>query len=324
MRAYNLHAEQRDQEAMNCLNSALAMEPTLTGALFLKGIIALSHGDYRTGLPLFELRHQRIDAGKYGSRYQDRPMWDGRRTIHNVLLWADEGLGDSVMMLRFVPEVRKRCRNLQIELQHPVVRLCQSNNPDADIFAYGDRNPSFDFQCSLMSLPLLFGVTAQNIPGQAYIKPLLLLAADWAKRTNGIKLGLCWHGNKNNVRDDVRSIDQIDLAPLAKEFDFISLSREEAGFDDVADMAALINNLDLVVTVDTLVAHVAGAMGKPTFVMLGVDCDWRWGQRSQFTPWYPSARLFRQNKSGDWAPVIVEVIEAIKEFQGASRQTLAS
>ena len=162
--------------------------------------------DYSTGLPLLELRHQRIDAGRYGSRYQDRPMWDGKPTMQRLLVWADEGLGDSVMMLRFLPEAKRRAPRMQVEVQHPVLRLCA----DYDAFAVFDREPQFDVQCSLMSLPLLFGIKPSTIPAAPYVKPSPQLVADWAKRTNGIRIGLCWRGNgKNNVRDGVRSIDEM-------------------------------------------------------------------------------------------------------------------
>jgi hypothetical protein len=201
-RAYWLHAEQRDAEALRLVDAALKAEPGLTGALYLRGVIALAHGDYEHGLPLHELRLQRLGA----MRYPARKLWDGKPTRASVRLWAEQGYGDTLMMLRYLPLVRKRCPNLSVEVQAPLVRLCRANGIDARPLGSDCR---FDRHWPLMSLPYL-----------------------------------------------------------------------------------------------------AGALGVPCWVMLAVDCDWRWGRKAR-SPWYPEIRLFRQPTPGAWAPVIHDIKEAL-------------
>lgn len=298
-RANALHAEQRDDEALVCLDNALRIEPGFTGALFQKGIIAMSHGDYATGWPLFELRHLRNDAALSGVRYQDRPKWNGEPTSRRLMLWAEEGLGDTIQMLRFVRSHRLKCPNLVLEVQQPLLKLCRQNF-DCEVVPFG-TDQAFDVQCSLLSPPD-FVATIPNAP---------YLRAPSCERT-AQRIGLCWHGNISHTRDSVRSIPLPALAALADEFEFLSLQQEDLKADDIMATAAVIAQLDLVITVDTMIAHLAGALGKEVWVLLSMDCDWRWMQKREDSPWYPSARLFRQDKAGDWSTVLDRIAEALR------------
>ncbi len=317
MRAHALHAEQRDKEAMACLDHALSLEPTFTGALFQKGIILLSHGDYEKGCPLFELRHQRNDAPLAGVRYQDKLKWDGGPTDKRLILWAEEGLGDTVQMLRYVRPTLEKCPNMVLEVQPSLVSLCRQNF-DCEVVPFG-LEQIFDIQCSLLSPPGGFA----PIPRAPYLRAPACAGTEH-------RIGLCWQGNPTHTRDKVRSIPFPLLEQLGAEFDFLSLQQEDLHAGDVAATAAVIAQLDLVITVDTMVAHLAGALGVDVWVLLGVDCDWRWGQKTALTPWYPSARLFRQQTgrtrdildrinvgtnhatAGAWVPVLGDVAAALR------------
>ena len=255
-------------------------------------------------------------------------MWDGNPTHKRVLIWGSEGLGDTIQMLRFLPEVEKLCPYLQVEVQFPLYRLTKINYPSLNIVTIGDAEPEFDLQCSILSLPFVLGKRlrpieadpslrwgTKHIKGEPYLKTHDILIEDWKfRKPMKVHLGLCWRGNPNNTRDKVRSMPVVGgVQALANAFDFIPLQREHTLFDDVADMAGLIANLDAVVTVDTAVAHLAGAMGKPTHLMLGVDCDWRWLQGRKDSPWYSSIKIYRQEKAGDWSNVINEVIDEVRQ-----------
>lgn len=301
-RANELHSEQRDDEAMECLDKALRIEPDFIGAQFQKGVIALSHGDYKTGWPLFELRRQRTDASLSGVRYQEYPAWNGEPTDKRVVLWAEEGLGDTIQMLRYVPAAIEKCPNLVLEVQPSLLNLCRMNFNCEIVPVMGAG--SFDLQCSLLSPP---GGPEPIPPPASMYAPMML------ERTPQ-RIGLCWYGNPSHARDRARSIPLPLLEGLAEEFDFLSLQEQDLKPEDVSATAAVIDQLDLVVTVDTMVAHLAGTLGKPVWILLPVDCDWRWLQGRNDSPWYPSARLFRQRKAGDWAPVLKDVADLLREF----------
>jgi hypothetical protein len=307
VRAYALHAEQRDEEAVNCLRHVLNLEPKMVAALYLKGLIALSHGYYDVGFRLFELRNTRLDVGPAARKYRNSPRWDGKPTSQRLLIWSEEGLGDAVQMLRFLPEVRRLCPNVTLEVPASMLRLCRGNDLAPLVVEQGSNAAQgFDVQCALLSLPGTLG--AKDFGGAPYLKSPDWLVKRWrAINLERLRVGLCWQGNPTNKFRSAGWIDSKVIHDWSEGRDFVSLNRQDAGFIDVADMAALIETLDLVITVDTLQAHLAGALGKPVWVMLSADCDWRWMQKRTDSPWYKSARLFRQPVPGDWESVLSEV-----------------
>ena len=306
LRAHELHEEQRDLEAMRLVDAALGIDPDLTGTLLLKGLIALRHGDYATGLPLYEYRDHRINASTAGmNRYRDR-QWMGAPSPDRLLLWGEQGYGDTIMMLRYVPYVRQLCPDVLLEVQPEVVPLCADLAPAVPAAAH--RLTGYAHRCTLMSLPYLFRDTNLPIPPTPYLR------FPKAGRRPPEGVGLCWASRSvNNAERVARNVPYRLLAPLEEEFDFISLQQEDLGFPDFYKTALLLQELELVVTVDTAVAHLAGALGVETWLMLAMDADWRWEQRKTTTRWYANHRLFSQPAPGDWKSVIEDVRAALRE-----------
>lgn len=311
-RANALMAQQRDDEAMRLVDAAIAIDPALNGAKFLKGLLSLARGDFATGWPLFEYREFQLNAQGAGmARYPAARQWDGRRFAGRLLLWAEQGFGDSIQMLRYVPLVRRLAPDIVLEVQSDLVRLAATLGVDtvpAMSMPLGTPSGRYDAHCSLMSLPYLFRNTPVAIPAAPYLR----VPRDPRRRPLG--LGIFWRSRSTETPTRrARNIPYRHLEPLADEFDFVSLQPEDTGLVDWHDTAALIQDLELVVTIDTAVAHLAGALGVPVWIMLAVDCDWRWQRRRNDSPWYPAARLFRQTAPGDWRPVVAAVAAALRE-----------
>lgn len=317
-RAHELHAEQRDVEAVRCLKLVLAAEPQHEGALYLAGHIALANGDYPTGLPLYEIRHGHKDRERWGSgRYAGRSQWDGKPSLKRLLLWAEQGHGDSIQMLRYLPMVRRRCSNVILEVQPELVRLCEVNRLATTIVEAEyttERLERFDMQCGLMSLPFVLGTTLASIPSHVpYLRPPLLTTR--TALPDGPRIGLVWKSNQNSTKPlAARSLTDEQIKPLTDEFNFVSLQLEHNYWRDWADTATIVRQLDLVITTDTGIAHLAGAMGKPTWLMLPVNCDWRWLQTRTDSPWYPTMRLYRQCVSGDWSTVLADIARDLRNW----------
>jgi hypothetical protein len=226
--------------------------------------------------------------------------------------------------------LREKGGDVVVSVQEPLKSLLQPLSPAAELLTGDARPPHFDYHCSLMSLPLAFGTTLESIPA-----PRRYLHADEARRTRceallsprtRPRIGLAWSGNPAHANDRSRSIALARLAPmLCEDADWIALQNHVRPDDvdallagervrfvepaprDFADTAALLDLMDLVITVDTSIAHLAGAMGKPVWILLPFRPDWRWMLDRRDSPWYPSARLFRQPRIADWESVIEEV-----------------
>jgi hypothetical protein len=253
-----------------------------------------------------------------------------------VLVYAEQGFGDIVHFARYLPLLARRgARVVLAEVPPPLVQLLRSIEGVADVIAAGVSSEAgdraSDFQANLLTLPLLFRTTVETIPAAVpYVGPSPDKLAHWRARLAGdrqLKVGLCWAGNPEHSNDRLRSIDPALLAPLfgVDGVSVYSLQREAArrpahpfidptkDISDFDDMAALITNLDVVVTVDTSIAHVAGALAKETFVLLPLGPDFRWLLDRTDSPWYPTARLFRQSALDDWKPVVAAVAAALRD-----------
>jgi tetratricopeptide (TPR) repeat protein len=319
--------------AMRHFDQALAVQPDCAESLLNKAVVQLVHGDFVAGWVNYEAR-QRMRGAAAHQRSFAQPQWrgeplDGQR----ILLHAEQGLGDSIQFLRYVPLVEAAGGVVVLEVQRQLHRLAEGLPKLDALLAPGRGLPDFDWHCPLMSLPLAFGTGLDTIPAQV---PYLTIpererqhAASLGWPATGLRVGLVWSGSPRHRRDRYRSIALSLLEPLLKlpDLHFFSLQvgPSKAQLEDVpftiidlapdpvnlADTAAKIANLDLILTVDTAVAHLAGALGKPVWVMVPFLPDWRWFLEREDSPWYPTMRLFRQPRPGDWDSVIERVHGAL-------------
>lgn len=333
----------RHDEAEAHFREAFATCPEDKDLLFNYSLHLLSRGDLKEGFRLYENRSWNI-----------RPPgreWDGSR-CKTLLVVPEQGNGDLIQFARFLPEAKKKCDRLILMCFGGLVRLLGSAgiadeviefNP-GDEFVEGpsdsEGDASYDRFARIMSIPHLAG--AHSIDPRPYFRPDPELVEKWAAEVqgDGLKVGLCWQGGKRPKEDSLaidarRSVGLETMAPIleVEGAKFYSLQKEGRPKDgrivdlmgsvsDFADTAAIIQNLDLVVTVDTAVAHVAGAIGKPTWILNRKDSCWRWGHQGADTPWYEKTRLFRQKNMLDWDPVVAEAADALRKAVDRPDQTL--
>jgi tetratricopeptide (TPR) repeat protein len=323
----------RFSEAHACCERALELAPESAEARFNLGISLLRMGELAKGWQDYEAR-LKLGTHIRKEHLQAAPLWRGEALVDQVLLvHAEQGLGDTIQFIRYYPEVAARCKKVILECEAPVKSLITNISGVTNVYAAGEPLPKFDLQIPLLSLPGIFGTRLDNIPASIpYILPDAAKAHEWhsiVSRQKGLKAGLVWAGSKTHKGNRFRSCSLAVFAPLAEVtgVSFFSLQKGEAAgeagsapagmtlldyskqLEDFVDTAALVSQLDLVITVDTSVAHLAGAMGKPVWVLVPFCPDWRWLLDREDSPWYPSMRLFRQTAIGDWG----EGIERIKQ-----------
>jgi tetratricopeptide (TPR) repeat protein len=331
----------RFDEALASYDRATALRPDYADAHFLKSLTSLVTGDFAQGLPGYEWRH-RAPVARLKPPVRPRPFWRGEGDLagKTLLLHSEQGFGDSIQFCRYAPLVAARGARVVLEVDPPLCGLMATLAGVAEIIAKGDALPDYDLHCPLPSLPMAFGTRLETIPANAhYLHAADSAVAQWKQRlgtSSGLKIGLAWAGNPNHVRDRERSMAFDQLAPLLDvDATFISLQKQyrpgeverlaQGGVRDVStdlhdftDTAALISALDLVITVDTGVAHLAGALGKPVWIMVTHAPDWRWLLDRDDSPWYPTARLFRQDASRDWGDVVARVQAALRQLGEAA------
>jgi hypothetical protein len=266
------------------------------------------------------------------------PRWDGKPYPKAVILIHDEqGLGDTLQFVRYMPLVKERCAKTILETRKELVSLLAGVPGIDEIVIRPDRasmQAPCDFHMPLMSLPGLFQTTPETIPGGVpYLQADSEKSEAWSSSlpSDGLRVGLVWAGRPQHTNDKNRSCRLADLMPLLTLEDtiFVSLQKGPASeqlkelpkevsvldinqqLQDFSDTAAVVTNLDVVVTVDTAMAHLAGAMGKQAFLLVPFIPDWRWGARRLDSPWYPSMRLFRQSKPNEWPAVVSRVHKAL-------------
>lgn len=345
--------QRRVANALSEFERAIELNPDFAVAHFNRGIALLTLGDYEAGWPEYEWRWK--TPTMVGSvRSFPMPQWNGGNVDgKTVLLHAEQGLGDAIQFVRYVPWVASKGARVIVEcptLLHGLfsrvnglVRLVDRAESEREA-----ARGAFDCHLPLMSLPGMHGTTAHNMPCA-----VPYLAADrgrsraWGKaiesRGAAFKVGIVWQGNPDHQRDRFRSVPLRTLRPV---FDvpgviWISLQKDNypgmtdgvpgalvpsvprlesgSGIGDFSDTAAIVDNLDLVVSIDTSVAHLAGALGKPIWLMLPIDPDWRWLLDRDDSPWYPTMRLFRQRAPGAWGEVTERLKAALVEAVNAKR-----
>ena len=320
-------------QAEACQKRALELRPNFPDALCNLGVLALIQGDFANGWKGMEWRWQCRRALQFRQPIA-QPQWDGRNLDgQTLLLHAEQGYGDNIQFVRYATLAAGRGGRVIIECQRELQRLFQSLEGVAAVIAIGDPLPAFQFHCPMVSLPFAFGTTLETVPSRVpYLHPDAADAAQWRSRLSpidGQRIGLAWAGNPLHRNDRNRSRRLEQFAPLAKisGTQFFSLQKGDPGqqvpsapfpiidhtsdLKDFAATAALIANLDLVITVDTAVAHLAGALGKPVWTLLPHMPEWRWMTGRADSPWYPTMQLFRQSSKGNWNSVIESVVHRL-------------
>lgn len=322
-----LIAMARPDEAAANFERALTDRPQDAGLHWNLGFARLMAGDYAGGWPEFDWRRHDDRAEPPWRRFS-QPTWRGEALEgRTILLYAEQGLGDTLQFLRYVPLVAARGGRVVLEVQPSLLPLMAGVVGPAQVIARGDPLPPFDLECPLMSLPRAFGTVVDDVPATVpYLRADPARVAVWRERLaagEGLRVGLVWAGNPRFPGDDQRSprlaglrglLDvpgcrfhglqmgpgRADLTQAALPDGFSDLAPEIADF---ADTAAIMANLDLVVSSCTGPAHLAGALGVPLWLALPLSADWRWMADRDDSPWYPTARLFRQPTPGDWRSV---------------------
>jgi tetratricopeptide (TPR) repeat protein len=323
--------------AMASYHRALQLQPKSPKFQHYIAITHLLRGEFAEGWKLYENRWQ-TKALIRSRRDFTQPLWQGQPLAgERILLHAEQGLGDTLQFVRYVPLVAERGGTVILEVPAELRRLLSNISGATEVITRGDCLPDFSWHCPLLSLPLAFGTHAATIPANVpYLKSDPLAAQPWLQSgsSSALRVGLVWAGNPIHTRDPQRSISLSQFAPLAQiaGVSFFSLQKgtpaaqrcgspfgsslnDAAPFlFDFTDTAALISTLDLLISVDTAAAHLAGALGKPVWILLTHTPDWRWLLDRNDSPWYPTARLFRQPAPGDWSSVIARVAEELRQL----------
>ena len=324
--------------AIGAMEKALVLSPQDAMLHWNLALAYLLAGRMAEGWAEYEWRWRKPDFTTPKQNFE-QPLWDGGDLRgRKILLHAEQGFGDTIQFIRYAALVQQRGGQVFVVCQPELKRLLQSAAGIDVLAASGETVPMFDVHLPLLSLPHVLGTTLENLPaGAPYLSPPSELAIDLPTSPN-FKIGIAWSGSSGNRHDHKRSIELAVFSALfdLEGCDFVSLQVgpqhgdiAEQGlttklFDladrlnDFADTAAVIAQLDLVITVDTAVAHLAGALGRPVWVLLPFSPDWRWLQDRSDSPWYPTMRLFRQPSPGKWPEVIVQVRQALIERIGQS------
>jgi len=322
----------RSEEAMSYYEQALEVDPACALAHFNRALLQLQQGNYAEGWRSYEWRWtaDELSLSKERREYE-QPLWTGEQSLEGktVLLWGEQGLGDTLQFCRYASMVAQRGAIVILEVKPELTGLMGTLAGVSRIIAKGDPAPDFDLHCPLMSLPLAFGTLLETIPAAVpYLTSDSAKLAHWAGllgEKRRLRVGVVWNGNPKYQNDAVRSITLGQFSPLfGEDCEFVVLQKElrvtdkavlgmkrnvrqfAAAIKDFSDTAALCELMDVIVTVDTSVAHLAGALGKPVWVLLARRLDWRWLLEREDSPWYPCARLYRQAE-GDWSAVVDKV-----------------
>ncbi len=319
----------RLDEALLAHDRAISLDPGYMEAYWNKALLKLLMGDYPEGWELYEKRAK--------PRRFTQPLWNGTESLRGktILVHTEQGFGDVIQFSRYAPMLEKLGGLVLFEAPQALVSVLSTLAGNITFIEAGKPLPDFDFYLPMMSLPSVFQTTLETIPAEVpYLFPPPGQKDLWTeklgKRTVP-RIGLVWSGKQEHSNDHNRSIGLENLAPLLKlPFEFHSLQKEYREKDkallaglptlkdhhrdlrDFSDTAGLIHEMDMVLSVDTSVAHLAGAMGKPLWVLLPYLPDYRWLLERSDSPWYPTATLFRQSKDGDWQSVISEVLKRME------------
>jgi hypothetical protein len=325
-------AMNRCDEAIASLDQAISLEPDYPEAHFSRAVALLLKGDLPAGWVDFEWRW-RTAPGRALRQAKNfsQPPWLGAQAVEGktLLLYCERGLGDTLQFCRYALMVSRLHAKVVLQVQAPLLRLLRRLDEAVRVVSEAESPPHFDLQCPLLSLPLVFKTSLRTIPA-----PGRYLSADAGKvaqlrtklgKPTGPRVGLVWRGDANNPDDRMRSVALRDLLPwLPPQLQYFSLQKESTAEErrlieahshvaipgdelDFEETAALCELLDLVISIDSSVAHLAAALGRSTWILLPFSPDCRWLLEREDSPWYPSVKLYRQNRSGDWHAVLARV-----------------
>jgi Tfp pilus assembly protein PilF len=329
----------RFHESLAAFAATLAQDPAHAGAHWNEGLARLLLGDFAAGWKKYEWRW--AESQRQQRRNFAQPLWLGNEPLtgKTILVHAEQGFGDTLQFVRYLPELADQGAKVVLEVQPNLYSLLAGAKGASQVIPKGASLPQFDVHCPMMSLPLALNTSLDSIPSDI---PYLEAPRDrlrlWQERLSakrGSRVALAWAGSATHKRDQARSIPLANLQTLFgnnNAIEWLSVQRDlregdaeileshphvqQLGLElnDFGDAAAVLSLADLVITVDTAVAHLAGALGRPVWVLLPYSPDFRWLLDREDSPWYPSARLFRQPFTGDWDSVITRVQESILQF----------
>jgi tetratricopeptide (TPR) repeat protein len=338
-RGVALDALKRPEDAVASYDQAIALKPDHAEAHWNQSLCFLLLGRFEQGWRRYEWRKRRDKP--IAARSFPQPLWLGEEDIagKTLFIWWEQGFGDTIQFSRYAKLAEARGAKVIMSVQQALRGLLKQISPTIPIINPDEVPTDFDYHCPLLSLPLAFGTTLATIPAQRqYLKGDEELRLAWSARLppkTKPRIGVVWSGTTTHKNDQNRSMELEQILPiLSSDADWICLQKEVRERDvaglrqlgriaffgddlrDFSDTAALLDLMDLVITVDTSVAHLAGAMGKPVWVLLPYNPDWRWLLDRADSPWYPSARLFRQQQFGNWAGVIDRVKDELPSVIG--------
>lgn len=320
--------------ALNDFNKSISIDPSYKDAYWNKSLINLFQGNYREGWRLYEYRWQSF-AKKWARTYSKK-LWLGDESLKNkiIFIYPEQGHGDFIHCYRYISLLKKmQPKRIILEVTKSFYRLVSSQDKEINIIGPNNKIPKFDFYCPIMSLPHAFKTDILTIPNKCPYLFLNEIKTEMEKdnsKKNKLKIGVCWAGNPSHKNNHNRSMSIPDMSKLfSLPFEFHSLQKEVSqeglsilkkfniidhhnSLEDFADTAKLIDKIDIIISVDTVIAHLAGALGKKTFLLLPDKSSFLWMDEREDSPWYPTIKIFRQKILGDWQSPIKKIIKELK------------
>jgi Tfp pilus assembly protein PilF len=338
-----LLAHGEDEQALAHFERALQIDPECPEAHFNRGVVLLGRGDYEAGWPEYEWNAR---CPSYARQEFDAPAWDGSPLAgRTILIHCDRGLGDTLQMARWLDEVGRRGAGRILFAAQEVLHPLLADAGLGELVSPSAQGLEFDVYVSVMNLPCVIRASDATIPPADYLRAQEPLVAQWRETlrdVDGFRVGIAWQGDRNYVWDHLRSIPLEQFEPLSRvrgvrlvalqkgdgreqlqnrrgRFEVIDLGADVDRQGAFVDTAAIIANLDLVITSDSAVAHLAGTLGAPVWVALPRGAEWRWQRGRDTSPWYPTMRLFRQVSAEDWAGILNQMAEELQSMTSARR-----
>ena len=320
--------------ALNDFDKSISIDPSYQDAYWNKSLINLFQGNYREGWRLYEYRWQSF-AKKWARTYSKK-LWLGDESLKNkiIFIYPEQGHGDFIHCYRYISLLKKmQPKKIILEVTKSFYRLVSSQDREINIIGPNNKIPKFDFYCPIMSLPHAFKTDILTIPNKCPYLFLNEIKTEKEKdnsKKNKLKIGVCWAGNPSHKNNHNRSMLIPDMSKLfSLPFEFHSLQKEVSqeslsilkkfniidhhnSLEDFADTAKLIDKIDIIISVDTVIAHLAGALGKKTFLLLPDKSSFLWMDEREDSPWYPTIKIFRQKILGDWQSPIKKIIKELK------------